>query len=168
MDQVSPQGCRAIISRFYEALNARDVDGVLACYHPAAMIEVVAPSPFGGEFPPSETPLTQLFSIFPELVFEIDGFVTEEALSGSSTSRGTPGSAARASGGEALPTDPETGRHAPRGHRAGGPERPQSASPLSQIIAPLPAPVRRFPVSGVAVPCSNLQGTRPPRGRNPG
>jgi ketosteroid isomerase-like protein len=78
MDQVSPQGCRAIISRFYEALNARDVDGVLACYHPAAMIEVVAPSPFGGEFPPSETPLTQLFSIFPELVFEIDGFVTED------------------------------------------------------------------------------------------
>ena len=62
---------RSRIEALYRALNAADIDGVMACYGEGARIEVVAPGPFEGEHAPSRDLLERLFQAIPELTFEI-------------------------------------------------------------------------------------------------
>ena len=55
------------IRSFYQALNARDVDAVLAHYGPDAEVEVFSPGPFSGAHRASRELLDGLFSAFPEI-----------------------------------------------------------------------------------------------------
>ena len=68
---------RRRIAVFFEALNAKDVDAVMACYAPGAMIDVVAPGPFAGRQPASAEGLRAFFRMIPELRFEILGMLVE-------------------------------------------------------------------------------------------
>lgn len=69
--------CRARIDAFYAALNARDVEGVLASYGPGATLEVVAPGPFAGEHRASRELLEAFFAAFEALEFTVTGLVVE-------------------------------------------------------------------------------------------
>ena len=73
----SRQTNRQRIIAFFEALNAGDVDAVMACYAPGAMIDVVAPGPFAGRQPASAEGLRAFFRMIPELRFEILGMLVE-------------------------------------------------------------------------------------------
>lgn len=68
---------RRCIEAFFDALNAKDVEGVMACYAPGAMIDVVAPGPFAGRQPASAEGLRAFFRMIPELRFEILGMLVE-------------------------------------------------------------------------------------------
>jgi len=68
---------RARIDAFYAALNAHDIDGVMACYTEDATIEVLAKGPFGGKHRPSTALLQGLFDAFPVIQFEVRGSVME-------------------------------------------------------------------------------------------
>ena len=78
------------VESFYEALNARDVDTVLAHYDSAAKLEVLVDGPFGGEQPASRETLEAFFSAFSEIHFTLQGMTAEgDRVAAEVRSRGT-------------------------------------------------------------------------------
>ena len=78
------------IGSFYEALNARDAEAVMAHYGPGAMLDVLIEGPFGGEQPASREALAAFFSAFPEIHFRVLALVAEgDRVAAEVASRGT-------------------------------------------------------------------------------
>jgi uncharacterized protein (TIGR02246 family) len=66
---------RAVVETFFEALASGDVDRVMACYAPDALLEVVAPGPFAGARTASREGVEAFFRAIPEIRFEILGML---------------------------------------------------------------------------------------------
>jgi ketosteroid isomerase-like protein len=77
MSRSDPEDQKRVIERFYAAMNARDIDAILAHYAPGARLDVLAPGRFGGEQSPSREALETFYSTFPEIEFTIDAMTAE-------------------------------------------------------------------------------------------
>lgn len=77
MSRSDPQANKLLVEGFYAAMNARDVDAVLAQYAVGARLDVLTPGPFGGEQPASREALELFFATFPEIEFEVDAMTAE-------------------------------------------------------------------------------------------
>ena len=65
------------VRRFYDAMNSRDIDAVLACYADGAVLDVIAEGKWGGEQAPSRQVLEGFYATFPEIRFTLGTMVAE-------------------------------------------------------------------------------------------
>ncbi|HPG28923.1 MAG: nuclear transport factor 2 family protein [Spirochaetaceae bacterium] len=68
---------KSVARAFYDAMNARDVEAILALYTEDARTWVLGEGPFAGWHPVSRAALEGFFGIFPELRFEIRSMISE-------------------------------------------------------------------------------------------
>ena len=68
---------KGAVRRFYDAMNSRDIDAVLACYAYGAVLDVIAEGKWGGEQTPSRDVLEGFYATFPEIEFTLGGMVAE-------------------------------------------------------------------------------------------
>lgn len=69
---------KAVVERFYAAMNARNVDAALALFGEGAKIVVVMNGPFAGEHAPAREFTQAFFDTFPEIVFTVGTMTAEE------------------------------------------------------------------------------------------
>ena len=74
---------KSVARAFYDAMNARDVEAILALYTEDARTWVLGEGPFAGWHPVSRAALEGFFGIFPELRFEIRSMISEGGSSAS-------------------------------------------------------------------------------------